>query len=718
MADPDRLLIASGVSEPTAAAAAAATPVPPLPAARLPRTARQRSRAAIAAALAEDTDEQQSAVYHGEGPLLVFAGPGTGKTRTLTHRVAHLIDAGIAWPQRIVAMTFTLRAADEMRVRLIKLLGARPAHQVTVCTIHSLCWRMVRAHAEMFGRDGNCQIYNPAELANLARDVLADPAHSHLAHEHHLLNEPRVETLLAEISLAKNGLCSREHYRNNSEDPAAELIAGLWHALELRMRAANAFDLDDLLACSVALLTHDERACAYYREWIEWLLVDEYQDVNPPQREIIRRLKAPHGNLAVFGDDDQSLYGFRLADATSILRFADDYPNARKVKLTRNFRSYAEIVDAANQVIGHNKNREPKQLIAERGPGGWVGSRRYLNDEQEASEVAEVISAAIAGGRDPTDILVLARNREPLEHLQQRLVERGIKVRLVGGRSLWSRSEIMDAIAYLSLVANAYDAKAFERAVRAPTDRKPFTRGKVKAPTRGVGEAGIAEIVAFAADNGIDLLEATLRCEEIPTLRASARAALREFAHALDSIRRASWESGATRPSVAALVDRALRIPGGVVSAYEQLRDNAKSRAIREDANRVLEDLRSLIRSANRYDEAAADEEPTIVGFLDTLGVEDTEEIDAEHDDRVTLSTIHSAKGTEAPTVIVIATEEDILPGYRQSATQQGVEDERKLFYTALTRAKETAFLIHTQNRAASPTSGPSRFLAEAGLHR
>jgi DNA helicase-2/ATP-dependent DNA helicase PcrA len=663
------------------------------------------------------TDEQEQAVRHGSGPLLVFAGPGTGKTGTLTHRIGYLIEQRIAAPQRIVAMTFTRRATDEMRARLAELLGPQTASEVVVWTTHRLSWRMVRAHALRFGRDGNCVIHDPSTLARLARTLMKEPAHRDLAQRHAERDEPPVESLLAEISLAKNLLWTPTRYRAHGNHPAPELIASLWERLDQALRADNAFDLDDLLVYAAALLASDADVRDTYRERYEWMLIDEFQDLNPVQLEIVRQLMAPGGNLAAFADDDQSLYAFRGADPQNVLRFREDYPDAQTITLTRNWRSYSELVTAAGTLIERNEHRAPKPVVSARGPGGYIAVRRLRNDEEEASEVAALIMSAIAEGRDPTKILVLARTIAPLRCLQTQLVSRGIKVRLVGGQSLWERSEIKDAIAYLTLVANPYDAEMFERAVRAPADRRPFIKGSVTTPSRGIGDAGTAGIIALAQADGIDLIRASLRCSEIPAIRNNSRKRVREFAHALDAIRK-TLDTEASRPSVSSLVDRTLHMHGGPIPTYEGLRDLAKDRRVRDDAIRVLEDLRSLSASAALYEKASSDEEPTITGFLASLGIEDAQELEAEEDDRVTLSTIHAAKGTEALFVIVIAVEQGLLPHRRQSQTRGGLEDERRLFYTALTRAADTVLFIYTDSRAGQPTDGPSCFLREAGLRR
>lgn len=661
------------------------------------------------------SSDQREAVVHGEGPLRILAGPGTGKTEVLARRIAYLSRSGAARLQNMLAVTFTVSAADEMRLRLIDLIGLEGAERVTVCTIHSLCAKIIHAHGGGFGRDREHLISDPATVARIARAILADPTGEELRGELRRFGKVPVAEALERISLAKNRLWSIEDYAERSEHQARTVIAALWRELDAQMRAANSFDFDDLLVCTVALLHDDHRLREHYRERYRWMLIDEFQDVNVAQMEIVRLLIAPHGNLTVVGDDDQCLYEFRLAEVENILNFTDDFPQARTVKLSVNRRSRTEILIVATLLIAHNKRRVAKELVACCGHGGFVGERFYRTDEHEASDVADLVETEIAIGRDPGEILVLCRNTRPLRYLRQRLQERGIKVRLLGEQSLWERSEIRDAIAYLALLANPYDAGAYRRAVAAPRDRKPFSQGKVKTPTRGI-DKGALGIVKFAREERIDLIDASLRAEEIPEVRANARAQVREFAAAVNRIRRQSWSRGPARPSIGALVDLTLKIAGGPIQTYQYLRDHARNRAVREDANRVLEDLRSLTRSAHSYEQATTEEQPTLAGFLESLGPSDGLEVNAAHDDRVTLSTIHNAKGTETETVIVIGLEEGLLPDHRSSGEPKKLEGERKLAYTAVTRAKVNLLFTHVATRNGAATRGPSRFLGEAGL--
>lgn len=660
------------------------------------------------------SSEQRRAVTHGDGPLLISAGPGTGKTTTLAARAAYLAEGGLARPHEIVAVTFTRRAVEELRLRLIELPGSSGAASVNVCTIHKLCAGIVRAHAGEFGRNKDYLICDRTTSERLAREVTHGHACAAVSVELERCGGRAPEDLLEQISLAKNSAWNIEDYLRRSEDPACTVVAAVWQELEVQLRAANAFDFEDLLVCAVKLLQANRGLREHYRERYRWMLIDEFQDVNVAQMELVRLLMAPNGNLTVAGDEDQCLYAWRLADPENILNFTTDFPCATSVTLSVNRRSRTEIIRAASCLIEHNKARVQKDLVAVRAGGAFLGVRFYPTDEHEAFDLGELIATELELGRVPREILVLCSKRRPLEHLQRRLEDRGIKLRVLGGRSLWERSEIRDAIASVQLLSNPYDRDAYERAATAPRDRKPFSRGKVKPPTRGT-DRDVASILTFAERKEPDLIKATLRIDEIDGVRANAREPLREFAAALNRIRRAGWLTGPARPSLAGLVDRALKIGNGPVNTYEYLRDHAESRSVREDANRVLEDLRSLTRAAERYEESAGELQATLVGFLDSLDTEG-HEVDAAHDDRVTLATVHSAKGTEAEIVIVIAAEEDLLPDWRATGDQAMLEGQRRLIYTAVTRAKDNLLLTHVATRDGAATEGPSRFLAEAGL--
>jgi DNA helicase II / ATP-dependent DNA helicase PcrA len=666
------------------------------------------------------TDDQRAAVTHGEGPLLIFAGPGTGKTHTLAVRIAYLAEQRLARLSQIVAVTFTVRAADEMRLRLIELLGIEKASYVTVCTIHSLCHRILRGNGGGYGRDQDFWIADSAAIRQLVRAILARPASHELRQE--LENAPfkpaneLLASVVEQISWAKNNLWEPEEYLENSTAPTKTLVTAAWSELDARLAAGNAFGFDDLLVCTAHLLASDEDLREHYAERYRWMLIDEFQDTNVAQMAIVRLLMAPAGNLTVVGDDDQALYAWRAADAEhNILAFRRWFTDPRTVTLTENRRSRREIVELALRLIGHNQRREPKQLIPIRPGGAFTGVRFYPTEEEEAADIGDLIESELAQGRKPGEIVVLCRNMNPLRHLQQRLQERGIKVRLVGGVSMWERSEIRDAIAHLAVVANPLDRTAFARAIGAPRDRTPFEQGNVDPPTRGA-EKALKALYQFAEQQRADLIDAMLRADEIAEIGEPEVVALREYAAALDRIRRRMWVGGPLAPSVGAIVDQTLRMPGGPIATYTLLRDHAKNHSVREDANRVLQDLHSLSRAAHAYEETTVDVLPTLAGFLASLDLDDGQEVGIADDDRVTLSTMHGAKGTEKETVIVIAFEEDLLPDFRATGNARSIEEERRLAYNAITRAKDNLMFTYVATRFGIPTSGPSQFAFQGGL--
>jgi DNA helicase II / ATP-dependent DNA helicase PcrA len=667
-----------------------------------------------AALLAGLLSEQRRAVRHQTGPLLVSAGPGTGKTLTLATRIAYLVQEQLARPHELVAVTFTTSAVEEMRLRLIDLMGIAGAASINVCTIHKLCGRVVRAHAAAFGRNEHYLICDRPTSDRIVRAILAERTSPVLRAELGAHDPPAADEVCEQIGQAKNRLWSIEDYLENSPYADRTLVAAVWRELEVRLELANAFDFEDLLVCAVSLLREDPRLRAHYRERYRWMLIDEFQDVNVAQMELVRQLMAPDGNLTAVGDEDQCLYAFRFAEPGNMLDFAVDFPRAVKLALSVNHRSRPQILAAAQRVIEHNENRSPKSLLPRRAPGGFLGVRNYSTDEHESTDLASLILTELEVGRDPHEILVLCSRRRPLQQLQQRLERRGIKVRLLGGLSLWERSEVRDAIAHLQLLANPFDVDAFRRVVNAPSDRKPFQQGAVNLPSRRRGD-GADSVVRFADESCPDLIAASLRADEIGSLSDDVLGPLRELAAALDRIRDRAWRQRGEAGSLTALVQCVLQIPSGPTETYTLLRDHARQHTVREDANRILEDLRSLTRACRTYEESTQETPPTLAGFVDSLDTSGPE-VDAEQDDRVTLATVHTAKGSEAESVIVIGLEDNLLPDWRADREQSDLEGQRNVFYTAATRAKDNLLFTHVATRDGNSTDGPSRFLLEAGL--
>jgi len=649
------------------------------------------------------TPEQARAVTHGPGPLLLLAGPGAGKTRTLTHRIAYLLQTGAAKPWEILAVTFSVRAAGELRLRLADLLGEQQARAVTAATFHSVCARLLREHAEMFGRTENYTIYDQADVRRVVDWLLSDHERGQVQQALADHGQPASAELLAEISKAKNRLLSPEGYERAAAHPAAALVGAVWRELESEMRRSNAWSFDDLLAFAVRLLSEQPHRLAWLRQRWRWILVDEFQDVSHAQATFVDLLAGPGGNLCVVGDDDQVVHTWRNADPSHILRFADRHPGHAEIVLGRNFRSRAEILDAAVRCVSHNEQRTPKALIAMRGAGGRVQVAALANEYQEAHWVAGQIADALAAGVPGGEIIAVARTGYATEALQRALAHSGIPHRVLGSLGLYERTEVRDALAYLTLVQNPADAQALRRAVASPR--------------RGVGPATATRLVAWAREEHEgDLIAACGEAGALTAVRSQgARERLAELGRGL---RRVRGELASGR-SLGHAVIATVTLPGGLVHHYEHQRDASADPEARRDAERVLEDLRSLCRAAQGYEEQHQDK-ATLRGFLEHAAGLHAQEVRSGEDRRMTVSTIHRSKGTEAKLVALLGCEEQLLPSWRSLASPDAgqLDEERRLFYVAATRAKDRLVITHVAERNGRPTGGPSRFLVEAGLYQ
>ena len=651
--------------------------------------------------LAGLTPEQAQAVTHGTAPLLLIAGPGAGKTRTLTYRIAHLLESGRAQPRDILALTFSVRAAGELRLRLADLLGEATARGVIAATFHSLCARLLRDNAPVFGRTEDYTIYDAGDMRRVIDDILADPNRETVKTAVATCGQPQSSELLAELSLAKNRLLDPEGYRARTRHPAGELIATLWRECDLELERSNAVSFDDLLALAVRLLREQPGRLGWIRRRWRWLVCDEYQDANCAQAELVWLLAGPDGNVAAVADDDQLIHRFRGADPEHVLRFSDRYPDHATILLGHNFRSRAEILDAAVRCVAHNERRTDKTLVAVRGPGGRVQVRAFGSEWQEAHWTAARIGEAIAAGTAGPEILLLARTGYATQPMQMALARAGIPHRVLGSLGLYERAEVKDALAYLTLLVNPVDGQAFSRAVQSPR--------------RGVGPATIASIVTRAREKHEgDVLGACLQATTIGEIRNRAvRERLVRFGTGLARI---GEEMRAGR-SLGHVVLATVMVEGGLVENFELVRDTSSKASVRRDAERVLEDLRSLCRAAQSF-EAQHGAPASLRDFLEHAVGLHAEELSPGEDRRVTVSTIHRAKGVEAEFVILLGCEEQLLPSWQSLASPdaEALAEERRLFYVAATRAKDRLLITHAAERGQRPTGGPSRFLAEAGL--
>ncbi|MDQ6633632.1 MAG: UvrD-helicase domain-containing protein [Gemmatimonadota bacterium] len=624
---------------------------------------------------------QREAVLHVDGPLLVLAGAGSGKTRVLTTRLARLIDQHGVDPSRILAVTFTNKAAGEMKARIGRLLGRQPGG-MWIGTFHSIGARMLRAAPHLVGRTPSFTIYDQDDTQSVVKRIM----------ERNRLNTKQFTPrgVQAAISDAKNGLVSPDEYENLAMDPFSRAVAVVYREMGEALRVANAADFDDLLVLPVRMLAEHQAEREKYQRRFRYILVDEYQDTNRAQYQLVKLLAGGHGNLCVVGDDDQSIYGWRGADIRNILDFNKDFPEAHTVRLEENYRSTPEVLDLANVVISVNKGRMGKTLRPTRGSGERVTAVRSLDERDEADFVVEELTTrrAQSSGMTLRDFAVVYRTNSQSRALEEALRKRAIAYRLVGTVRFYDRREIRDLMSYLKLIANPADDEAFRRAV--------------VVPKRGLGDTTIESLSVAARGAGIPMLAAATRPELLGAIRPAARGALEEFAAQIAKFGESARE---------AAVDELLR------EVVDGIRYDEYLRAEGPEAADRLDNVRELITSAA---EQVADEEGEVgltpldhflqramlVAELDKLGP------DA---DAVTLMTLHNAKGLEFPVVFITGLEDGLFPLAKAYDDPKLLEEERRLFYVGITRAERKLFLTHAEERRRNGEfmpSKPSSFLA------
>ncbi|HEY2437637.1 MAG TPA: ATP-dependent helicase, partial [Solirubrobacteraceae bacterium] len=602
---------------------------------------------------------------------------------------------------QILAVTFSVRAAGELRLRLADLLGQERARRVTAATFHSVCAPLLRERAHVFGRTEHYTIYDQGDMRRVIDWLLSDKERRAIQEALGECGQPATSEVQGALSLAKNELLSPDTIRTRSRYQAAELIAAVWAESEQELRRSNAWDFDDLLEFGVHLLREHPYRLHWIRSRWRWLLVDEFQDVNRAQAELVFLLAGSDGDVTIVADEDQVVHSFRGADPRHIVEFAKHYPRHGAILLARNFRSRGEILEAASRCVQHNQRRVQKQLIAVRGGGGTVEVRGFHEHWHEAHWVAGHVAEAIAAGIPGPEILILARTGYATQAVQVSLARAGIPHRVLGSLGLYERSEVKDALAYLTLLVNPADAQAFRRAIQSPR--------------RGVGPATASAVVTRARETtGGDVIVACVRADEVEGLRShEVGRRLAAFGEGMSVVRD---EMKAGR-SLGHVVLAAAMLDGGLVHHYERRRDTSANAAARRDAERALEDLRSLCRSARAFEEQHGPA-ASLRDFLEHAAGLHAQELEGGEDRRVTISTIHRAKGTEATLVILLGCEEQLLPSWQSLASPdpEALCEERRLFYVAATRAKDRLILTHVRTRAGRDTAGPSRFLYEAGL--
>jgi DNA helicase-2/ATP-dependent DNA helicase PcrA len=639
----------------------------------------------MSSSLATLNESQRRAATHVEGPLLVLAGPGSGKTRVVTHRIAHLIGSGVP-AERIVALTFTNKAADEMRRRVAALVGPQP---VEMGTFHRFAARLLRRHARHVGLTSDYSILDPDDaLAVLKR------AAKRLGRG---LSHTPIDRVAGIISRAKNDLLTPETFEPRWGRPAEEVARAVWPVYQELLLRSNACDFDDLLVHVARLLADHPPLRTELDARHRFILVDEYQDTNAVQYCILRGLSIDHPHLAVTGDPDQAIYGWRGASIRNILEFERDYPAATVVKLEQNYRSTANILGTADRLIAHNSRRKPKRLITEAAPGPPVRIVLDGSGQEEADRIATEIATAVrSGSRGPRDFAILFRTNALSRSLELALRTRGVPYQLVRGLEFFKRREIRDVVAWLRLLQNPRDDEAFLRVVNVPP--------------RGIGRQSLDRLAAWAEDARMSRLEAAAAA--IPGMPTRAATALRAFArlHA-----RLAATAG-REPTVTAVLEAVLDETG-----YRRMLAEEQDEV--EDGQDRLANVEELVTAARQFDadhppDRAADAEAGggLGGFLETTAlVADTDAWDPEGD-RVALMTYHAAKGLEFPIVYLVAMEDGILPHERSLDDGEQLEEERRLVFVGITRGREEVHASAARMRDYRGTrrvSPPSLFLAE-----
>ena len=649
-------------------------------------------------------EPQREAVITTDGPLLVLAGAGSGKTRVLTYRIAHLIDdLGVA-PWEILAITFTNKAAAEMRERLNGLVGPR-SRGMWVSTFHSMCVRMLRADAERLGFTKSFTIYDTDDSKRLYKEIMAE-----------FDIDPKrfpVNALMNRISTAKNELIVPGVFEKEASDPVGKVASRVYARLQERLKAANAFDFDDLLLYAYLLLKNHEDVRKAYQARFRYLMVDEYQDTNHAQYSITGLLAAGHQNIMVVGDDDQSIYSWRGADLRNILEFESDYPSAHTVKLEQNYRSVGNVLAAANAVIANNQHRKAKKLFTTAEEGEKINVYLASDERDEGRWIAGEIEKQRVEGLSYSQMAVFYRTNAQSRMLEDMLLRAGVPYRIVGGTRFFDRAEIRDVMAYLTLAVNPADDIAAKRVINVPR--------------RGIGKASIERIEQFAREMSMPFMQAAELVIVDPELRASTRHSVAEF---VGLINEANTWGGELRKVIEMIIDKSGLIPALQAENTDEARGRIENiqefLSVVDEFAATHDDEDTLYEApiALTGEEASADESApvrvlrgdSLADFIEWVRLRTDLDTVTEDGHAVTLMTVHSSKGLEFDCVFVAGMEESLFPHGNSVGDAASIEEERRLAYVAITRARKRLFLTCAQQRqifgqtSANPTS---RFIQE-----
>lgn len=623
---------------------------------------------------------QQEAVYHTEGPVLILAGAGSGKTRVLTHRIAYLIEEKGVNPWNIMAITFTNKAAQEMRERVDQIVGFG-SESIWVSTFHSSCVRMLRRFIDRIGYENNFTIYDTDDQKTVIKEVC-----KRLNIDTKMFKE---RSLMAAISSAKDELISPEAFKRDAgQDWSLQTVARVYEAYQKQLAMNNALDFDDLIAKTVELLEVSPEVLDYYQQRFRYIMVDEYQDTNTAQFRFVSLLASKYRNLCVVGDDDQSIYKFRGANIGNILGYEKVFPDAKVIKLEQNYRSTQNILNAANEVIRHNLGRKEKTLWTDNEVGELLHFRQFLTGYEEAEYISGDISKKVREGTYAyRDCAILYRTNAQSRLFEEKFLLANIPYKIVGGVNFYARKEIKDLLAYLKTIDNARDDVAVRRIINVPK--------------RGIGATTLNRVQDYAQEQGISFYDALKEADQIPTLGRSA-AKIRPFVDFVQKFR-----SQLEYLSVTELLNKVIEETGYVEELKAE--DTEESRA-------RIENIDELISKVVSYEQDA--EEPSLDGFLSEVAlIADIDSVE-ESDNRVLLMTLHSAKGLEFPNVYLAGMEDGIFPSYMTitEGDASELEEERRLCYVGITRAMKELTLTAAQQRmirGETQYSKVSRFIRE-----
>lgn len=626
--------------------------------------------------LKELNDPQRVAVETVDGPVLMLAGAGSGKTKALTHRIAYLVAEKKISPTDILAVTFTNKAAGEMRTRVLQLLGQNPANRSFLPfmgTFHSICVRLLKREAAEIKLPSNFVIFDSQDSLSAIKQAMRSLG----------VNEKEFAPRMVQglISSAKNELIGPKEYADVASGQAGQVAAKVYPAYQRILREAAAFDFDDLIFETVKMLRNYPDILARYQEQFRYIMIDEYQDTNGAQYQMTKLLAQQHHNICVVGDDWQSIYSWRGANFQNILNFENDYPEASIIKLEQNYRSTKTILDAAHSVISKNEVRSDKELWTENDHGAKIVVRQAFNELHEGELIIRDVDEARRSGKNFRDCAVLYRTNAQSRALEEAFLRARMPYKIVGGTRFYERKEIKDALAYLKLIYQPDDRISFERVVNVPA--------------RGLGAKSLERLTEFSRQENIGIMEASARANDIPGLTGRGSVSLTSFAHLIASLRIASEEK-----TISELVELMLKKSG-----YLDFLDDRSIQA--EDR---IENVKELISVAQQFDNVG------LAGFLEEIAlIADIDNYSTETD-AVTLMTLHAAKGLEFPVVFMPGLEEGIFPHSRTQFSQSELEEERRLCYVGMTRAREQLTLLHASSRLLYGTTQhnpPSRFILD-----